>query len=443
MHKVRFEKSVALAALAALLVKCSGGLPDDGEGSGGASSGQGGRASGGELTGHGGTPSAAGDAGAAGMSEPLPTQGGSAGSSFDASGGIVGAAGESAQGGGAVAEAGAAGEASGGLFGAGGSGEPSGGTSASDGASQPGGSAGVSEQGGSAGASRPDGGAGAGGGGGNCAARQCDSSEDNDCSGTPDNQEPDCGCSVPNAQRACNTGKVGICASGMQQCQFAADKAHSAWSPCVGLSPQTRDCRSASDNNCNNIADNEEAECTACTVGVSRGCNAHPEDGKGLCRAGTQTCQLASDNASVTFGACGGDVGPTTEACGPYQADGITPTLDSNCNGLAGDGDYKLTAGCTTPVRIEGSTVKVFAGPHPGTVSLYACQSTCPVGTMPFSYYTLLSCGPDQGQLLGHVLSTPFPNYEPIKIPEKRCSFDQFGLRYDVQIPALTFYVLP
>ncbi|HET9932489.1 MAG TPA: hypothetical protein VFQ35_17425, partial [Polyangiaceae bacterium] len=353
MRKIRFSTGVAVAAIATLLLECSGGLPDD-EGTGGAGRGGGGTGSGGKSASLGGTRPAGGESGAsAGTTEPM-TEGGTTAATQGGTGGTLGSGGDSALGGithmgGAAGAGGAGGElaGAGGAVAAGGRHEPSGG------------SAGTA---------------------GKCGTRQCDSSADNDCSGKPDNQDSTCGCPTADAVRDCGTGKSGICASGTQQCKFAQDRASSAWSACVGPLAGTRDCRSSADNNCNGVADNQETECTACVVGAPHACNTHPEDGKGICKAGTQTCALSSDNTSVAYGACSGDIGPTTETCGPFESDGKTPVPDANCNGLAGDGDYTQTGSkCATAVTVGGKAVHLFDANRPGTVAIHNCVTACTV----------------------------------------------------------------
>ena len=194
------------------------------------------------------------------------------------------------------------------------------------------------------------GGTSATGGSGTCGARNCLSSIDNNCNGTADNTEPECACPTPNQTASCSTGLLGICAPGTKVCTFATDNSSSTWSACIGASPLTRNCSSTSDNNCDGTADNLESACSACGQTSPRACNTHPGyDGKGVCIAGSQTLNVASDNSQCSWSACTGDVGPTTlESCGPTVP-------DTNCDGVPGDGN---SCGITTIHIYSSSTYK-------------------------------------------------------------------------------------
>ena len=86
----------------------------------------------------------------------------------------------------------------------------------------------------------------------------------------------------------------------------------------------SRDCTSSMDNDCNGTADNQEAPCKTCIVGNSQACSTA---GLGICKAGTQTCQLAADHQSVGFGACAQNVAMGSRDC--------TSSNDNDCNGQA------------------------------------------------------------------------------------------------------------
>src|SRR5690606_11914283 len=61
-------------------------------------------------------------------------------------------------------------------------------------------------------------------------------------------------------------------------------------------------------------------------------CDTHPgKDGNGPCKAGSQTCLLAADNASSYWGSCSGSVGPA-------GSDNCTADNDNNCNGIPNEG---------------------------------------------------------------------------------------------------------
>jgi hypothetical protein len=183
-----------------------------------------------------------------------------------------------------------------------------------------------------------------------------------------------------------------------------------------------------------------------CSVGAARACNSHPEDGKGLCKAGSQTCVLSSDHASVEYGACSGDVGPTQEACGPFLSDATTKTPDANCNGIGGDGDFELGGDCATQVSILDKTVHLFSTQRPGTVAIHRCDTPCPV-TAPLFSYIALSCGSPitKDTVLGYAVTSALPNYASVNIQALSCVYDggAYGPHFNIQAPALLFYALP
>lgn len=97
--------------------------------------------------------------------------------------------------------------------------------------------------------------------------------------------------------------------------------------------PKARDCTSSLDNNCNGTPDNQETSYCGCPVGNARACQEHPGyDGKGICKAGSQTCAAGSDNTTSSWdAACTDAVGPSTEAC---EAD----MKDEDCDGQVNEG---------------------------------------------------------------------------------------------------------
>jgi len=161
--------------------------------------------------------------------------------------------------------------------------------------------------------------------------RNCTSSVDNDCNGTPDSQELTyCACSSGGTQSCgMHAGKdgIGVCKAGTQTCAASADKTTSAWGQCNGsVGPGARDCTSAADNDCNGTADKQETSSCACAVGTSQPCGTHPgKDGVGICKAGSQTCTASADKTTSTWGQCNGSIGPATQVC--------TSTADNDCNG--------------------------------------------------------------------------------------------------------------
>jgi hypothetical protein len=142
--------------------------------------------------------------------------------------------------------------------------------------------------------------------------RDCTSSLDNNCNGTPDNQETTyCACIV-GQPRACQEHPgydgTGICKAGSQTCAASADKTTSSWGACSGaVGPSTRDCTSSADNDCNGTPDSQETAYCQCSAGKTQSCLP-----VGMCTAGSQTCAASSDKTTTGWGPCTGYTGPTT-----------------------------------------------------------------------------------------------------------------------------------
>ena len=135
-----------------------------------------------------------------------------------------------------------------------------------------------------------------------------------------------CPC-VSGDTQACGPAAVGICKPGTATCT------NGVWGACVGaVNKGTRDCTSAADNDCDGSPDNTIDLVCACTSGKTQACGAHPgNDGNGPCKAGTQTCVVAADKTSSTWGACSGSVGPA-------KFDTCIKSNDDNCSGTPNDG---------------------------------------------------------------------------------------------------------
>lgn len=165
--------------------------------------------------------------------------------------------------------------------------------------------------------------------------RDCRSEYDNDCNGTADYQETAfCECPVDGQSSSCDTGLPGVCAAGTHTCAFAVDNQSSDYGDCTGPSPGTRDCRSAEDNDCNGTADDQETSYCRCVLGTDQPCDTHPEDGTGLCTAGSQPCAESGDHSTTDYGECSGSTGPTPELCTGDEdedCDGDTDNDDSDC----------------------------------------------------------------------------------------------------------------
>lgn len=144
--------------------------------------------------------------------------------------------------------------------------------------------------------------------------------DDANCDGTPNEG---CTC-VAGATRPCGPQIAqGLCKQGAQTCMA------NAWGACQGaVYPALRNCASALDNDCDGRPDNTIDTVCQCTIGQSLTCGGHPGlDGKGPCRAGTQSCVAGANNTTSSFAACVGAVGPVAN-------DTCDMDNDANCNGM-------------------------------------------------------------------------------------------------------------
>jgi hypothetical protein len=201
------------------------------------------------------------------------TAGASAGGGSTTGGALV----TSTSAGGASGTSGPAGTTAKGGSTSGGTVATSGGTSGTAGAagssSKGGASGGTPTSGGTTASSSASGGATMGGSGGSSTtssatcqpkARDCTSTQDNNCNGIPDNQETTyCACPV-GQKRDCRDqyDGIGICKKGSQTCEASTDKTTSSWSECSGfVAPGTEVCDAAGeDENCDGRS-NEGCEC--------------------------------------------------------------------------------------------------------------------------------------------------------------------------------------
>ncbi|HXJ18711.1 MAG TPA: hypothetical protein VMT03_00650 [Polyangia bacterium] len=168
--------------------------------------------------------------------------------------------------------------------------------------------------------------AGAGGGGGGCGLRDCTSTRDNDCNGTPDNQDTACATCIAGNTVACSTGMSGVCATGVQTCQLAADHQSVSWGTCVQtVAKGARDCTSNNDNDCNGQPDDTETTFCQCSPSNSpRSCSTGLS---GICMAGSQACVVASDKTTSAWGTCTQIKAKGTETC-------ANPGTDDDCDGV-------------------------------------------------------------------------------------------------------------
>jgi hypothetical protein len=196
--------------------------------------------------------------------------------------------------------------------------------------------------------------------------RDCTSSLDNDCNGMPDNTaDAECQCTMNGATQPCGThpgldGK-GICKAGSQTCN------NGVWSTCLGsAAPAARDCTSPSDNDCDGKPDNTIDAVCQCNTSGSQPCQTHPGlDGKGICKAGTQSC------TNGILSQCMGSVGPAPRDCSSPN--------DNNCDGSP-DNTVDGQCQCSAP---NGTALP--CGTHPGLDGKGICKAgtqTCNNGVL-------------------------------------------------------------
>lgn len=185
---------------------------------------------------------------------------------------------------------------------------------------------------------------------------ECSTADDSNCNGRSDAE--DCGCQV-GGTRPCYPEDggvgVGVCVAGVETCALV-DAGTAAWGACTGaVTPRALDCSTNLDNDCDGTTD--DVQC-GCQVGTNRACYLGPSGtaGIGICRAGTQSCQLADAGVS-TWSACTGQVLPGAVNCS-------STTVDNNCNGQTDAVD----CGCQL-----GATRACYTGPS-GTQNVGQCR---------------------------------------------------------------------
>ncbi|MBL9016279.1 MAG: VWA domain-containing protein [Myxococcales bacterium] len=212
-------------------------------------------------------------------------------------------------------------------------------------------------------------------------AEQCDG-EDDDCDGTTD-EDTD----VP-----CGTGVCG----GVRQCNFVpgcnpsstCTGANCCYGACSATQPVPETCNGL-DDDCDGNADGFTRACSNLSNGFppfdplnNPGAD-HPTDtgcetlnamtpGACKCQPGTRTCPL---NGNGTFGACGGEVVPTTEVCNGF---------DDDCDGRI---DETPPVTCTTNAQCAGTPMTPTCDnpsgmPNMGTCVPPDCSTNCGTGQL-------------------------------------------------------------
>jgi alpha-tubulin suppressor-like RCC1 family protein len=194
------------------------------------------------------------------------------------------------------------------------------------------------------------------------AARRCDSADDNDCDGQPDNTvDRVCTC-LPSSIEPCGEhpgldGR-GPCRAGERSCVLRNDFASSTWSACQGaVGPAAADSCAVpgDDGNCdgrpNGACDCVDRDTVPCG----------PETDNGICQRGVSTC------VGSAFSECQGAVFPQRRDCSSGQ--------DNDCDGRP---DNTVDSVCTCVVGDSQ-----ICGEHPGRDGNGSCQAgraTCVVG---------------------------------------------------------------
>ena len=144
----------------------------------------------------------------------------------------------------------------------------------------------------------------------------CDG-KDNDCNGQTDEAlRKSC------YEGATGTQGVGVCRPGFLECRAGQ------WTGCLQQSKPTTEVCDGKDNDCNGKTD----EGCVCSPGQKQACGSSV----GLCQKGVQTC-----DAKGQWGACVGEVKPTTEVC-----DG----KDNNCDGKIDESWLSIGLSCSVGV---------------------------------------------------------------------------------------------
>ncbi|MFT3769337.1 MAG: MopE-related protein [Minicystis sp.] len=187
-------------------------------------------------------------------------------------------------------------------------------------------------------------------------AETCNTPVDDDCNGQTNEGGAGCVC-VPNATVSCYSGPagtqgVGACHAGTKTCNAQG----TAYGSCVGeVTPVAETCNTPVDDDCNGQTNEGGAGCV-CVPNSSTSCYTGPAGtlNVGACHAGTKTC-----NAQGTaYGACTGEVTPTTETCNTAE--------DDDCNGQVNESG----PGC---VCSPSSPASCYSGPA-GTQNVGACH---------------------------------------------------------------------
>jgi hypothetical protein len=181
-------------------------------------------------------------------------------------------------------------------------------------------------------------------------ADACDElGDDANCDGTPNGG---CPCVTGQTQPCGPDTDDGACEFGVSTC------VDETWGPCEdAVYPAPRDCASNEDLNCDGTPDDTLDESCECAPGDMESCGEHPQDGDGICHAGTRTCNGAGPTSS--WGSCVGSVGPAARNC--------TSSTDNDCDGSP---DNTVDSVCQCSVGAVQA-----CGTHPGLDGIGTCRA--------------------------------------------------------------------
>jgi len=165
-------------------------------------------------------------------------------------------------------------------------------------------------------------------------AEICENTIDEDCDGQLNDGCPVCvtGITEPCYAGPAGTEGVGLCHAGVKTC------VNGAWSACANqVVPKGSElCGNLQDEDCDGLTN----EGCTCTPGERESCYTGPVGtaGVGVCQAGERTC-FGTSGSRVFWGACTGEVKPSSESC---------DNRDNDCNGQIDDGNPGGGGTCST-----------------------------------------------------------------------------------------------
>jgi hypothetical protein len=210
--------------------------------------------------------------------------------------------------------------------------------------------------------------------------RDCASSADNDCDGTPDDASSSCNCVVGGEPRPCEghlgyDGESGPCRAGSQECIFTDGHAATDWGACEGaVGPAEHD-------RCDVVGDDSD-----CSGTPNDGCDCatyHPDvdgDTYGAPGAGVKSCNGSPEPGYVTNG---GDCCDLDELVHPGAGFG---KIASKCQGWDLNCDKQVDEQVPSLPSSNSSVHYEWIGNPPSgcgnSGDVRACANSCPAGSL-------------------------------------------------------------